>query len=244
MARFVLVHGAFVGGWCWEPVVELLERDGHDVIALDLPGSGADRTPVEEVTLEAYVDRVCAELTLAGGPAILVGHSLGGVVITQAAAQVPELIARLVYVAAFVPRDGQSLLDLTRLPEGADDQVQANLVVEGAPAVGVLSDKAISRALFNCASNRQLEWALDRARPQALAPLGEPVMLGSRAPKPAVRVYVYTLRDHAIPPALQQRMVAESPCAHTYEIDTDHCPFISRPNSLARVLDAVADGLA
>ena len=54
MARFVLVHGAFGGAWCWEPVVQALERDGHEAIAIDLPGSGADQTPVAEVTLDAY----------------------------------------------------------------------------------------------------------------------------------------------------------------------------------------------
>ncbi|MGD0198853.1 MAG: alpha/beta fold hydrolase [Solirubrobacteraceae bacterium] len=240
MATFILVHGAFAGGWCWEPVAELLEREGHDVRAPDLPGSGRDRTPVGDVSLQRYVERVCEELADAGELAILVGHGLGGIVITQVAAREPERIARLVYLAAFLPRDGQSLLDLTRLPENADDQVSPNLMIEG--EVGVLSEKAMAGALLNCAPRRQLDWALQLTRPQPLAPLGTPVTLGARAPAAADRVYVYCLRDHAIPLALQRRMVEQSPCASTYEIDTDDWPFLSRPSSVARVLEAAAAG--
>ena len=106
----------------WPPPVE----------ALDLPGPESDGTPVAQVTLDRYAAHVCDALAT-GPPAVLVGHSMGGVVVTQAAARCPRQIARLVYVAAFIPGDGQSLLDLTQLPEGAGDQVQANLVVEGDP---------------------------------------------------------------------------------------------------------------
>ena len=129
MARIVLVHGAFSGAWVWEPVVGELERAGHSVETFDLPGSGSDETPVEDVTLDAYAERICAQLGWSDEPAVLVGHSMGGVAITQAAGRCPGRIAMLVYVAAFMPRHGQSLLELTKLPEGEGDQVQANMVV-------------------------------------------------------------------------------------------------------------------
>ena len=58
MSTFVLVHGGFVGGWCWEKVVRLLEEAGHRVEAADLPGSGADDTPIREVSLQAYADSI------------------------------------------------------------------------------------------------------------------------------------------------------------------------------------------
>lgn len=134
MARIVLVHGAFAGAWCWEPALPGLRAAGHEVDAVDLPGSGEDPTPVSEVSLDAYADRVCSVLAQ-GPPAVLVGHSMGGMVVTQAAARCPEHVAALVYVAAFLPADGQSLVDLVSLPEAADDQVQANLVVHGDPPV-------------------------------------------------------------------------------------------------------------
>ena len=142
MARFVLVHGAFGGAWSWGEFVGELERAGHSVTAIDLPGSGEDQTPVEGVTLDACAARVCDTLAAEAQPAILVGHSMGGVVITQAAARCPERISLLVFVAAFMPRDGQSLLDLAGLPEGAGDQVQASIVVEGDPPVATMTDPA------------------------------------------------------------------------------------------------------
>ncbi len=134
MARIVLVHGAFGRAACWDRVAPGLRAAGHSVEAIDLPGAGDDPTPVEEITLDRYAQRACE--ALAGGPpAVLVGHSMGGMVVTQAAARSPEHVARLVYVAAFLPSDGQSLIDITGLPEAAGDQVQANLVVEGEPPV-------------------------------------------------------------------------------------------------------------
>jgi pimeloyl-ACP methyl ester carboxylesterase len=240
MARFVLVHGAFVGGWCWEPLLPLLDEFGHEASAPDLPGSGADQTPVADVTLDECAERVCGALEASEAPAILVGHGMGGMVITQAAALCPERIARLVYLTAFLPRDGQSLLELTQLPEGADDQVQANLTIADRPALGTLTHKALAHALFNRATRRQLDWALGRARPQPLAPFLEPVHLGRTAVDPAKRVYIRCAQDHAIPPALQRRMTDDSPCAELHELDTDHSPFLTATSRLARLLDQIA----
>ena len=213
MARFVLVHGAFCGGWCWEPVVELLEQRGHVVSAPDLPGSGADPTPVRDVTLAAYAVRVADVLAEREQPAILVAHSMAGMAITQAAANHPERIARLVYLAAFLPRDGQSLLDLTRLPEGADDQVQANLTIEGDPAARrSLTSKAMAHALFNCATRSQLDWALERVAPaaaRAVPRAGPDRRLRHSTPTGASTSAARS--DHAIPPRSRPRMVAETP---------------------------------
>jgi pimeloyl-ACP methyl ester carboxylesterase len=240
MATFVLVHGAFVGAWVWEPVAEILERDGAVVRTPELPGSGEDRRPLSQITLDAYVEHVAAQLDRFGEPAIIAGQGFGGVVMTQLAARVPQAIGRLVYISAYLPRDGQSMLDLTRLPEAADEELESNMKIDGQPAVGVLTRKAAERTLFNAAGSSQLDWVLDLVRPQALEPLGEPVSLGDAEPRPAARVYVYCLRDHAIPLALQRRMVADSPCAATHEIDADNTPSISRPHSVARILSAVA----
>jgi len=130
MARFVLVHGAFTGGWIWGPLAEQLRSAGHTVEVFDLPGLGDDATLPQDVTLDSCAARLGEVLTASAEPAIIVGNSMGGVIATQAAARHPDSVAALVYATAFVPRDGQSLLDLTRLPEGSEDQVQANIVIE------------------------------------------------------------------------------------------------------------------
>ena len=240
MARFVFVHGAFGGAWCWEPVVEPLEAAGHTVETLDLPGGGEDQTPVERVTLESCADRVCALLAQRTEPAVLVGYSMGGAVITQAAANCPERIASLVFVCAFMPANGQSLLDLTRLPEGKDDMIQANLVVEGDPPVGTLSAEATAQAVYNCCTREQVAWAVARHRPQPVAVFAAPVSVDDTALAAIPRSYVLTKRDNSIPPALQRRMIAEHPCKQVIELDTDHAPCLSATDELVAALIELA----
>ena len=240
MARFVLVHGAFGGAWTWEPIVAALEARGHTVETLDLPGGGEDRTPLAEITLAACADRVCAVLQQRPDPAVLVGYSMGGVVVTQAAANCPERVASLIFVAAFMPANGQSLLDLTHLPEGEGDMIQANIVVEGDPPMASLSGEASAAAIYNCCTPEQIERSLPRRRPQAVAAFATPVEIDDAALASIPRSYVLTEQDRCIPPALQRRMIAEHPCINVVELDADHAPFLSRTVELVAALDELA----
>jgi pimeloyl-ACP methyl ester carboxylesterase len=236
MARFVLVHGAFGGAWCWEPITGLLEAAGHTVQTLDLPGGGDDRTPVDGVTLASCADRVCEVLDSRPEPAILVGYSMGGAVVTQAAGDRPDMVGSLIFVAAFMPADGQSLLDLTHLPEGADDLIQANIVIEGDPPVATLSDEATAAAVYNCCTQEQVAQSVVRRRPQAVAVFATPVSVDETVLASIPRSYVLTLQDNSIPPALQRRMIAEHPCEHVIELDADHAPFYSATHELTSAL--------
>jgi pimeloyl-ACP methyl ester carboxylesterase len=244
MARIVLVHGAFAGAWCWEPVLPGLRAAGHTVDTLDLPGSGEDHTPVAEITLDAYAERAC-EVLAAGPPAVLVGHSMGGMVVTQAAARSPGQVSLLIYVAAFLPGDGQSLLDLTAYPEAADDQVQANLVIDGDPPVATMPPAAARGALFGCCDDEQAAWGVSRLGGQPVVPFGQPVSLGDPPADAFVtlgRAYITCLQDRAIPPAMQRRMLDEGRCDPVIEIDTDHSPWVSRTDELVAALDRLAGG--
>ncbi len=236
MARLVLVHGAFGGAWSWEPLIEPLRAAGHTVEALDLPGGGDDRTPVEGVTLGSCADRVCEVLAQRPDPAVLVGYSMGGAIVTQAAGNCPDRVASLVFVAAFMPADGQSLLDLTRLPEGEGDMIQANIVVEGDPPVATLSDEASAAAIYNCCTPEQTAWAVARRRPQAVAPFAAPVSVDDAVLAAIPRSYVLTTQDNSIPPALQRRMIAEHPCERVVELDADHAPQLSATTELVAAL--------
>ncbi len=235
MSRFVLVHGAFSGSWYWQPLVPELQARGHTVEAIDLPGHGEDRTPPEAVTLEAYGEAV-AELLRAGEPAVLVGHSMGGMVVTQAAAKARDHVDRLIYLTAFLPRDGQSLQELAGYPE-SDDAVQRNLVVE--PPVGWLTAEATAEALYSRCSAEQIAWAVPLGQPQPLAPLGDAVELAGGIDE-IDRYYVCCTEDKAISIALQRRMIADSPCNEVVEIVADHSPFLSATVELAGVLDRLA----
>jgi pimeloyl-ACP methyl ester carboxylesterase len=241
MARILLVHGAFSDASVWEPIVPGLSEAGHTVETLDLPGQGADPTPVAEVTLDAYASKVCAALA-AGPPAVLVGHSMGGVVVTQAAARCPEHVAKLIYVCAFLPLDGQSLSAIAELPEAAGDQVQANMVVAGEPPVAVMPPEAARTALMECCDEEQLAWGIAHLRPQPVVPFTQPVSLdgpGAEAFARLDRAYVMCLRDRAVMPALQRRMSQAAGCGEVRELDTDHMPMLSRTDELVAALDAL-----
>jgi pimeloyl-ACP methyl ester carboxylesterase len=236
MARFVFVHGAFGGAWNWDPVLEPLEAAGHTVEAFDLPGAGNDQTPVAEVSLESCAERVCAVLAERPEPAILVGYSMGGAIATQAASNAPERVAALVFVAAFMPSDGQSLLDLTHLPEGQDDMIQANIVIEGDPPVATLPDEAALQAIFNCCTTENATVCVARLQPQPVAPFADPVSVDDDVLASIPRYYVLTTQDKSLPPALQRRMIEEHPCRKVVELDTDHAPYISATADLVAAL--------
>jgi pimeloyl-ACP methyl ester carboxylesterase len=236
MARFVLVHGAFSGAWIWEPLVDRLNANGHSAETFDFPGSGDDHRPASEVTLDTYAARLCEVLSSRSEPAIVVGNSMGGIVATQGAERCPSRVRALVYVTAFLPKDGQSLLDLTQLPEGAGDQVQANITIEGEPPVAFMPAAASRQALYGACTEEIAAWAIARQCPQPVAPFVTPVSIPTGALDGINKYYVVCTRDRAIPLALQRRMIAENVCADVIELDADHTPHLSMTDDLANAL--------
>jgi pimeloyl-ACP methyl ester carboxylesterase len=246
MARFLLIHGAMGGAWCWERVIPGLEGLGHEAVAIDLPGQGADSTPVSEITLPRYAEAVCSALEDFDEPVLLTGHSMGGMVITQAAALRPDRVAGLVYVAAFLPQPGESLIEITHFPEAAGDSVQANLVVSGDPPVAMMPEEAALEALYHCCTPEQVAWALPRRGRQPVIPFTQPFELPSgngAAFDPLPRAYVMCLQDRAIRPPLQRLLCERAGCDPVLEIDTDHSPWLSRTEELVGALDRVAEAL-
>lgn len=242
MARFVLVHGAFSGAWIWEPLATELRAAGHTVDTFDLPGLGDDLTPPEDVTLESCAQRLVDVLNSRPEPAIVAGNSMGGVIAAQGSALARGRVVALAYVAAFIPKNGQSLLDLTKLPEGATDQVQANLAVE--PPVATLPAEASKMALYGDCADDVAAWAISKQRPQALAPFATPVSIPEGSLEGIPRFYVLCTRDRAIPEALQRLMIREHKCDVVVELDTDHTPHLSQTKQLAEAMHQFAGRVA
>ena len=111
MTRFVLVPGGWHGGWAFDAVGHALQGEGHEVRALTLAGLGDE--PASGVNLARHIDEVVRVLREGDAPAVLVGHSYGGMVVTGAADQVPSHVKAIVYADAYVPEDGESLWSLT-----------------------------------------------------------------------------------------------------------------------------------
>jgi pimeloyl-ACP methyl ester carboxylesterase len=171
---------------------------------------------------------------------VLVGHSMGGMAITQAAPRCSDRIASMVYVAAFLPQDGESLIALTQLPEGEGDQVQANLVVSGDPPVATMPAEASRAATYEHCSDEMAAWAIASRTPQPVFPFTEPVALDGFDFAGIPRAYVFCGQDHAIPPTLQRRMIAAAGCDPVFELDTDHVPQLSRTAELAEIMERLA----
>jgi pimeloyl-ACP methyl ester carboxylesterase len=229
MSRFVLVHGAWHGAWCWYKVLPQLERSGHQVTAIDLPSLGRDRAPIAAATLERYADTVCEALAAGSDPAILVGHSMGGIAISQAAERSPERIKTLVYLTAFLLRDGETLI-------GAASQSPTRvtgLTVRSADRLSTTVNPQMLREIFyaQCAEE-DVALAGALLQPQAVAPMATAQRLTAARFGRVPRVYIECLRDKVIDPALQKAMYLASPCEKVLCIDTDHSAFFSRPDEL------------
>lgn len=233
MTNYVLVHGAFHGGWCWSEISAGLEKAGHYAVAPDMPGVGDDKTPLGDVTLALAVERVVETLRALTEPAVLVGHSNGGVIVTQAAAQVPEMVSRLVYLAAFRPLHGESLMDLIEFPEGTGDGVKANITVAGEPPIATFDRTQAGSIFYNGLPADLARKATDRLDPQPLALLTTPVDIeGVQLPP---QDYVICTQDRAMMPPLQRLMAARS-TARIHELQSGHSPFYSCPDEVLRIL--------
>lgn len=237
MSTYVLIHGAWHGGWCWDKVVPLLETAGHVVEAPDLPGHGRDRTPIQEVSLQAYADRVCSVLDAQADEVILVGHSMGGIAITQAAEYRPGKIQTLVYLTAFLLRNGESLLQAA---EGDTEAlVLPNLIFAEDESYTTVKDEVIKEAFYGDCSDEDVARAKSLLVPQAVAPFATPPSTTEESFGRIPRVYVECLRDRALSPSTQKRMYTALACRKVISMDTSHSPFLSAPEELVAHLTAL-----
>jgi pimeloyl-ACP methyl ester carboxylesterase len=237
MSTFVFIHGGWHGGWCWYKVVSCLERQGHTVVAPDLPSHGRDKTPTAAVSLQTYVDSVCDVLDAQTEPVILASHSMGGVVITQVAEHRPDKIRCLVYVSAFLLPDGKSLLSVAEKDETG--LVLPSLVFNENRSIATMREESLREVFYADCSDEDIALAKMLLVPQAIAPLPEPVHTTPQRFGSVPRAYIECLQDKAFSPAAQQRMYSALPCRKVVSMNTSHSPFFSAPDELAAHLTSL-----
>ncbi|MEM7442535.1 MAG: alpha/beta fold hydrolase [Pseudomonadota bacterium] len=238
MATFVLVHGAWHGNWCWKKLAPLLEAAGHGVVAPDMPAHGRDTTPVAEVTLQSYADAICTAVNAQTESVILVGHSLGGAMITQAAETCPDNIRKLVYLTAFLLPNG-----VARQGYGVDvpgSLVPPNLVVAEDKATVAIRDEGFGPAFCHDCPDEDVEMARALTRPEPMAGIVTPVRHTPERFGRIPRAYIECTEDRALMPAVQRRMYSETPVDQVIQMATSHSPFFAAPNELASHLDTLA----
>lgn len=238
MTTFVLVHGSWHGAWCWHRVVPQLEALGHRVLAPDLPGHGDDATPVPHITLAAYAECVATVVRGAAGPVVLVGHSFGGIVISQAAEMVPERISRLAYVTAFLPADGQSLSRLATADPGNPVATSARISTD--QQFISLDLARVRELLYADCPDSDVALARQRLCAEPVRPFITPVTLTAGRAGSIPRSYIECLNDIAIPLWFQRQMQATVPCDPVYALPAGHSPFFAVPAELARLLGDAA----
>lgn len=234
MATFVLVHGAFHGGWCWRRLTPLLEAAGHAVVAPDLPGHGADPTPLADLSLAVYADHVAQVVSGLPGAVTLVGHSMAGAVISGAAERVPERLTRLVYLSAYLPGGDESIVSWAR--QDRDTRARSGrAVVDGVDCL-TMDREAARTAFYQDATEEDLDWVLANLRPEPMVVIQDALALSDECFGRVPRDYISCRRDRAITPGLQDAMLAATPCRRVWKMDSDHSPFVTAPADLARLL--------
>lgn len=222
--HILLVHGAWHDGWCWHRLVPELERYGHQVRAPDLPIEGSFGDCVEAVV---------AELDQCDSPALVVGHSLGGAFITQAAESRPDAVARLVYLAAFLPGDGQSVNALGR--ENIASALRGHVAPDDEGRMMI--DRDVARAAFyaDC-DDDVVSAAIERLRPMNPSSFGAKLALSESAFGRCALQYIECIEDQAVHVSLQRKMAVEAGCTHINSMRTSHSPFLSAPAELAGLI--------
>lgn len=234
MADFLLIHGSCHGAWCWRDVIPALAALGHSARAIDLPGHGQDRTPVADVTLEAYARAI---LDAVEAPVTLVGHSMAGFPITLAAQMAPEKVARLVYVCAYVPVPGLSLADMRRA--GPRQPLLEAIEVAEDGATFTFRPEKVEEKLYHDCPPGTVAYALAHLGPQPILPQATPIPALDRWAG-VEKHYILCEEDRAIPPEYQDSMSAAFAPGNVTRMPLSHSPFFADPAGLARRLHEIA----
>jgi len=228
----VLVHGAWHGAWCWAGLQHALDELGVASLAVDLPGHGASTQPLSDLYGDAqHVTTVLAQL---GTPAVLVGHSYGGAVITEAASHFSE-VAHLVYLTAFALERGESIMSfLTSQPPAAVALSRA--IVPRDDGSSVIDPLQAVASFYGDCTTAVTAAAIARLSPQPMVTFADGV---SGSPRTTIEsTYVRCLRDAAIHITHQDVMAAR--CTTVHALDCDHSPFASRIAETAAIIHALA----
>lgn len=241
MAGFVLIHGSWHGGWCFDPVAEILRARGHTVVAPTLPGMGGTAEEMAAVTLDGWGEfaaQHCRELKGQGiGPVVLAGHSRGGLVVSTAAERDPHAMDALVYICAMMLPSGLSRAEFKELegPNPAFDGIIGK--VHGGIAT-IIDTKNAAEVFAQVSPPELVADVLPRLLAEPHAPRSQKVVVTPERWGSLPRTYVECTLDRTIPLDSQQRMIAMSPSAKVVTLEADHSPYLSKPQELADALEA------
>ena len=241
MATYILVHGAWHGGWCWRKVTPLLRAHGHDVYTPTLTGLG-ERSHLAHplVGLETHVQDVVNVLTYEDlSEVIIVGHSNGGTLITAVAEQEPKRLAHLVYLDAFVPEDRQSTLDLASM-NFPQEAWEALIHTEGfgwlVPGLRPVPWDTFVRDVWRVDDEADRRWMVERLGPTPAKVFTDPIRRFDPAAAALPRTYIRCIQNESRAFDLFAETARTTPGWHYRELVSGHEPFVTMPNEFVDLL--------
>jgi len=235
--RFVLVHGAWYGGWCWDGVVSQLVKSGFEAAAPTMPGHhpSDDRSSVK---LSDYINCIVDEVNAAAAPVILVGHSSAGFILQSVAAKLPEKIDHLIFNNAFILPNGKCQFDLVP-PEVAEGMNQA-AAASPDNSVPVMADFIRGTLMANDSRELQDE-LIRRLVPQPIALFTTPVDLTDLDLDAFKKTVVYCKKDSSLPPGAYLGMAQLLEEFELIELDLDHEGLFTHPDLIAQAFIKAAE---
>jgi pimeloyl-ACP methyl ester carboxylesterase len=233
MATFVLVHGGGLGGWCWKWTAAALRKEGHEVFTPTLTGFG-DRAHLVEAarSFETFVEDIVQTIRFEDlDSVVLVGHSMGGVIIPRVAEVVADRIRCVVWLTAAVCADGESLLDT--IPQTS---WVAKAVTIGPDGTAHTDPDLILDANIQDGTPDQRTFVRDRHHPYPPHALVEPGRHSTFLALDLPTAYVVATDDRTIEPSLQRMLAERLPGARLAEVDGGHSCMITRPEEVAAAL--------
>ena len=242
MKTFILIHGAWLNAGIWDRISLRLRDAGHEVLTPQLPGNGQDATPPSQVNLQTYVDAI-ATLLSEREDVVLVGHSMAGIIVSNVAETMPERIAHLFYLAAFMLPDGASVVSFQEAQRALRFAQQgpppgAGGFLQFAPdkSYSTLNAELVPSKLCNMCTEADAQLLVRHLAQQPTGPRIDPVHISEARWGSVPRTYIKTLQDKSVATELQEAMLAQIPGTPAVELDSDHSPFYSKPEELVEIL--------
>lgn len=232
-STYVLIHSAWLGGWQWNGVANILREKGHTVLTPDLPGHGQDKTAPGDVTMADYIKTIIDILDNRENKVILVGHSFNGITVSQVAELRPNKIKKLVYLTAFLLPNGGSFFDAVQGVENS--KAVENFYLSEDKTYAMIKEEEIQNAFAHDISKEAFGQAKPKIVPEPAAPLTYKLEITDEKFGSVPKYYIECTEDRAIPIAVQRAMY-EGNVVKSYSLASSHTPNFSQPDKVAEIL--------
>ncbi|XP_002971545.2 putative methylesterase 13, chloroplastic isoform X2 [Selaginella moellendorffii] len=250
MAKFVFVHGAGHGAWCWYKVLPCLRQAGHAALAVDLTSAGISTVDPNQVRTLAHYSQPLIDLIESlpqGDKIVLVGHSLGGIVVTYAMEKYPSKIGAAIFVVAQMLPSGPKAIEIRQkaaMPGFLE--IIDSFCTKDSEVATSSSFKPEHRqsVLYHLCSPEDVELGNLLVKPNPLLPPSEIAVEYTKEKYGSIpRYYIKGIHDVLMPVAMQDYLLENNPPDGVLELPSDHSPFFSTPDALVEALTSIATSL-